>query len=74
MRMGMRRFTRRTNAFSKKLENLQHSVALHFMHYNFVRTHQTLRVPPVVEAGLEQSPWEIDDLAGLLYLPENTSN
>ena len=74
MRMGMRRFTRKTNAFSKKVENLQRAVALHYMHYNFVRTHQTLRVPPAVEAGLERSPWEIEDIVALLYLPENSSN
>ena len=74
MRMGMRRFTRKTNVFSKKLENLQHSVALHFMYYNFVRTHQTLRVPPAVEAGLERSPWEIEDIVALLYPAEDISN
>ena len=52
MRMSMRRFTRLTNAFSKKVENLTHAVALHFMFYNFGRIHQTLRVTPAMEAGL----------------------
>jgi hypothetical protein len=52
MRMSMRRFTRLTNAFSKKLENLKHSVAIHFMHYNFCRIHKTLRVTPAMEAGV----------------------
>lgn len=66
MRMSMRRFTRLTNAFSKKLENLQHAVALHFMHYNFVRIHQTLRVTPAMQAGLSDHVWEIEELVGLL--------
>ena len=57
MRMGMRRFTRLTNAFSKKAEHLIAAVSLHFMHYNFCRIHQTLRVAPAMEAGLvEQNP------------------
>ena len=66
MRMSMRRFTRLTNAFSKKVENLQHSVALHFMHYNFCRIHQTLRVTPAMAAGVARRVWEIDDLVNLL--------
>jgi len=52
MWMGMRRFTRLTNAFSKKLENHEHAIALYFMHYNFARAHQTLRVTPAMEAGI----------------------
>jgi hypothetical protein len=52
MRMSMRRFARLTNAFSKKVENLSHAVALHFMHYNFSRVHQILRVTPAMEAGV----------------------
>lgn len=52
IRMQNRRFTRLTNAFSKKIENLEHSIALHFMHYNFARIHKTLRVTPAMEAGL----------------------
>ncbi len=66
MRMGMRRFTRLTNAFSKKAENLAHNIALHFMHYNFCRVHQTLRVTPAMEAGLSDHVWEIEELVALL--------
>ncbi len=62
MRMGMRRFTRLTNAFSKKMENLIHAVALHFMYYNFCRIHQTLRVTPAMEAGLTDHIWTPDEL------------
>ena len=65
MRMQMRRFTRLTNAFSKKLENLKAAVALHFAHYNFCRIHSTLRVTPAMEAGIANSPWGVGDLAGL---------
>jgi IS1 family transposase len=64
MRMGMRRFTRLTNAFSKKLENHGHMVALHFMHYNFCRVHKTLRVTPAMEAGLTDHVWDIEELIG----------
>jgi hypothetical protein len=66
MRMNIRRFTRLTNAFSKKLENHAYAVALHFMYCNFVRIHQTLRVTPAMEAELTSSPWTIADLVGLL--------
>jgi IS1 family transposase len=66
MRMNMRRFTRLTNAFSKKVENLAHAVALHFMYYNFCRVHQTLRVTPAMEAKVTDHVWEIGDLIELL--------
>jgi len=66
MRMNMRRFTRLTNAFSKKVENLICAISLHFGYYNFVRIHQTLRVTPAMEAGIMASPMEIRDIARLL--------
>lgn len=66
MRMSMRRFTRLTNGFSKKVENHAHAVALHFLHYNFARIHKTLRVTPAMEAGLAKHPWTIEEIVGLL--------
>jgi IS1 family transposase len=66
MRMSMRRMTRLTNAFSKKLENQAHAVALHFMHYNFCRIHQTLRVTPAIEAGIANHVWSLEEIANLL--------
>jgi hypothetical protein len=66
MRMSMRRFTRLTNAFSKKLENHAATVALYFMYYNFGRVHQTLRVTPAMEAGLADHVWSIEEIVGLL--------
>ncbi len=70
MRMGMRRFTRLTNAFSKKVENLAHAVSLHFMHYNFGRPHKTLstRYPatPAMAAGVADHVWTLQEIAGLL--------
>jgi IS1 family transposase len=66
MRMSMRRFTRLTNGFSKKVANLQHSVALHYMHYNFCRVHKTLRITPAMEAGITDHVWEIEDIVALL--------
>ena len=66
MRMRMRRMTRLTNAFSKKLENHRHSVAIHFMHYNFVRIHGSLRVTPAMAAGVTDQLWSIEDMLGLL--------
>src|SRR5580658_1276633 len=66
MRMHMRRFTRLTNGFSKKLENHIAAVSLHFMHYNFVRIHQTLRVTPAMAAGVADRLWEISDIIRLL--------
>jgi IS1 family transposase len=62
VRMQMRRFTRLTNAFSKKLENLKAAVALHFAHYNFVRIHSSLRVTPAMEAGVTNRLWTISEL------------
>ena len=66
MRMNMRRFTRLTNAFSKKVDNLRYSVAIHFMHYNFCRVHQTLRVTPAMEAGVADHIWTVAELVSLL--------
>jgi IS1 family transposase len=66
MRMGMRRFTRLTNGFSKKIENHAHQVALYFFHYNFCRVHQSLRVTPAMEAGLTDHIWSLEELCGLL--------
>jgi len=62
MRMSMRRFTRLTNGFSKKLENHGHAVALNFLHYNFVRVHKTLRVTPAMEAGIADHVWTLEEL------------
>lgn len=66
MRMSMRRFTRLTNAFSKKLENHEHAIAIYFMYYNFCRIHQTLRVTPAMEAGLTDHVWGLEELVSLL--------
>ncbi|CBE68398.1 conserved protein of unknown function [Candidatus Methylomirabilis oxygeniifera] len=66
MRMSMRRFTRLTNAFSKKVENLEAAVALHFMWYNFGRIHQTLRVTPAMQAGVSDHVWTIEEILDLL--------
>ena len=70
MRMSMRRFTRLTNAFSKKVENLAAAVSLYFMHYNFVRVHQTLRVTPAMAAGVTDRLWDVSDIVGLLEAKE----
>ena len=69
MRMRMRRFTRLTNAFSKKVENHGWAVALYFMHYNFCRIHQTLRVTPAMEAGTSDHVWSIEEL---VYIMDGT--
>jgi hypothetical protein len=69
MRMHMRRFTRLTNAFSKKVENHAHSVALHYMFYNFCRIHQTLKVTPAMEAGLTDNVWSLEELVALMPKP-----
>ena len=66
MRMQMRRFTRLTNGFSKKLENHEAAIALHYMHYNFCRVHQSLRVTPAMEAGLANHVWTLDEVIALL--------
>ena len=66
IRMHMRRFTRLTNAFSKKVENHAYAVALHMMYYNFVRIHQKLRVTPAMAAGVSDKLWEIEDIAKLV--------
>lgn len=65
MRMSMRRFTRLTNAFSKKLENHCHAIAIYFMHYNFARIHQTLRVTPAMEAKVTDHLWSLEEIAAL---------
>ena len=66
----MRRFTRLTNAFSKKVENLGHAVALHFVYYNFCRRHMTLGMTPAMAAGLSDHEWSIEELVGLLEARE----
>lgn len=66
MRMSMRRFTRLTNAFSRDAENHAHSIAIHFMHYNFVRIHQTLRVTPAMAAGVTGKLWELADVVAMI--------
>lgn len=66
MRMKMPRFTRLTNAFSKKIENHIWAIARHYMHYNFCRAHQALRVTPAMEAGIADHIWSISELVGLL--------
>jgi IS1 family transposase len=71
MRMQMRRFTRLTNGFSKKLENHIASIAIHYMHYNFCRIHQTLRVTPAMEAGIADHVWTIEEMLGILDAKES---
>jgi IS1 family transposase len=66
MRMGMRRFTRLTNGFSKKLDNHMAAIALHFMHYNFARVHKTTECTPAVAAGVADHRWSLKEIAGLL--------
>lgn len=72
MRMQMRRFTRLTNAFSKKVENLMAAVALHYMQYNFCRVHQTLRVTPAMQAGLTDHVWSLEEMLGILDAKDET--
>jgi hypothetical protein len=64
--VAMRRFTRLTNAFSKKIENHEAAIALHYMHYNFARVHQTLRVTPAMEAGISNHVWTLEEIVGLI--------
>ena len=66
MRTGIKRFCRRTNAFSKKIENHEFAIALHFMHYNFVRPHTSLRVTPAIEAGVSDTLWSLEDVVCLI--------
>lgn len=66
MRMQIRRFTRLTNGFSKKVENHEAAVALHFMHYNFARVHQTLRCSPAMQAGVSDHIWSLEEIVNLL--------
>jgi IS1 family transposase len=69
MRMSMRRFTRLTNAFSKKLENHHHAISLHFMYYNFGRIHKSLRVTPAQQAGIAKHVWSLEEIAALVPEP-----
>jgi len=66
MRMSMRRFTRLTNAFSKKVDNLEAAVALYFMYYNFCRIHKSLRVTPAMETGITDHVWSLEEIINLL--------
>jgi hypothetical protein len=66
MRTSMRRFTRLTNAFSKKVENHEHMLAIYFLYYNFCRIHQTLRVTPAMEAGISNHVWTIEEMVKML--------
>jgi hypothetical protein len=66
MRMHMRRFTRLTNAFSKKLKNHMHAISLYFMFYNFCKIHKSLRVSPAMEAGISKTLWDISDIVALI--------
>jgi len=68
----MRRFTRRTNGFSKTVASHEHMLAIYFLYYNFRRVHQTLRVTPAVEAGLVNHVWTLEEMAGLIQ--DETSN
>jgi hypothetical protein len=69
MRMSMRRFTRLTNAFSKKVENHAAAVALHFIYYNFARIHKTLRITPAMAAGVADHVWSMEEIAALVPEP-----
>lgn len=71
MRMSMRRFTRLTNGFSKKIENHSHALSLYFMYYNFVRIHKTLRVSPAMEAKVTHHLWSMEDIVNLIDKKSN---
>ena len=73
MRMGNHRMTRLTNAFSKKAENHVHMMAIYFMHYNFVRLHQTLRMTPAMAAGVTKRLWEMGDIVDVLEVWETNN-
>jgi IS1 family transposase len=73
MRMSMRRFTRLTNAFSKKVENLEAALAIHYMNYNFCRVHKTLGTTPAVAAGVADHVWHLREVVNLLIERENSS-
>jgi len=66
MRTSMRSFTRLSNVFSKKVENLEHVIALHFMNYNFARVNKTLRVTPAIEAGIADHAWKLEIISSLI--------
>ena len=74
IRMHSRRMTRLTNAFSKKMENHAHAMALHFLYYNFVRIHKTLKVTPAMAAGVTDRLWEVHDMVAVLEAWETTEN
>jgi hypothetical protein len=66
MRMQMRRFTRLTNAFSKKFDNHCHALALYFVWYNFVKVHKSLRMSPAMAAGITDKLWSVEDIVSLV--------
>jgi hypothetical protein len=70
MRMAMRRYTRLTNGFSKKVDNLRHALALHYVHYNFVRIHKTLRCTPAMAAGVDNRLWSMRDVVEMIEVTE----
>lgn len=71
MRMGMRRFTRLTNAFSKKVANHCAAINLYFLHYNFARVHQTLKTSPAVKAGIADHVWSVEEMVALIAQESN---
>lgn len=70
LRMSQRRFTRLTNAFSKRFVNHEHAIALHYFHYNFIRRHKTLGTTPAVASGIADREWTMDDLTAMLEAEE----